>query len=91
MSTANRRFPLPSAIDELEACFVVKDASGQKLGYVYFEVKPTRLSPAKFLFVLQDGVRRQYREWRSSNECEQTHPSMVSAWVSSMHWPQRLE
>jgi hypothetical protein len=28
-----RRFPPPWSIDELEACFVVKNASGQKLGY----------------------------------------------------------
>jgi hypothetical protein len=30
-------FPPPWSIEELEACFVVKDASGQKLGYFYFE------------------------------------------------------
>jgi len=34
---ALRRFPPPWSVDELEACFVVKDASGQKLGYVYFD------------------------------------------------------
>jgi hypothetical protein len=27
-----RRFPPPWTVEELEACFVVKDASGQKLG-----------------------------------------------------------
>ena len=35
-----RRFPPPWSIEELEACFVVKDASGQKLGYVYLEEEP---------------------------------------------------
>jgi hypothetical protein len=29
-----RRFPPPWSIEELDACFVVKDAGGQKLGYV---------------------------------------------------------
>jgi hypothetical protein len=29
-----RRFPPPWSIDELEACFVVKDSTGQKLVYV---------------------------------------------------------
>jgi hypothetical protein len=33
----SRRFPPPWSVDELEACFVVKDESGQKLAYVYFE------------------------------------------------------
>jgi hypothetical protein len=32
-----RRFPPPWSVDELEACFVVKDSAGQKLAYVYFE------------------------------------------------------
>ena len=35
-----RRFPPPWSIDELEACFVVKDSAGQKLAYVYFEDEP---------------------------------------------------
>jgi len=35
-----RRFPPPWSIEELEACFVVKDASGQKLGYFYYEEEP---------------------------------------------------
>jgi hypothetical protein len=30
-----RRFPPPWSVDELEACFVVKDSAGQKLAYVY--------------------------------------------------------
>jgi hypothetical protein len=32
-----RRFPPPWTIEELDACFVVSDANGQKLAYVYFE------------------------------------------------------
>jgi hypothetical protein len=32
-----RRFP---PVDELEACFVVKDGTGQKLAYVYYEEQP---------------------------------------------------
>ena len=44
-----RRFPPPSSVEELEACFVVKDSSGQKLGYFYFEEEPGRRSAAKLL------------------------------------------
>jgi hypothetical protein len=44
-----RRFPPPWSIEELDAAFVVKDASGQKLGYFYFEEEPGRRSAAKLL------------------------------------------
>jgi hypothetical protein len=39
---ANRRFPPPWSIEQLDACFVVQDASSQKLGYFYFEDEPGR-------------------------------------------------
>jgi hypothetical protein len=32
-----RRFPSPWSVEEGETYFVVKDRSGQKLGYVYFD------------------------------------------------------
>jgi hypothetical protein len=42
-----RRFPPPWSVDELEACFVVKDGAGQKLAYVYFEEEAGRRSLTK--------------------------------------------
>ena len=44
-----RRFPAPWFIEELEACFVVRDANGQALSYFYFEEEPGRRSTAKLL------------------------------------------
>jgi hypothetical protein len=45
-----RRFPPPWTIEELnDACFIVSDASGQKLGYFYFEEESGRRSAAKLL------------------------------------------
>jgi hypothetical protein len=45
-----RRFPPPWTIEELNnACFVVSDANGQKLAYVYFEDEPGRRAAAKLL------------------------------------------
>jgi hypothetical protein len=44
-----RRFPPPWSVGELEACFVVSDANGQKVAYVYFEEDPGRRSAAKLL------------------------------------------
>ena len=42
-------FPPPWSVDELEACFVVKDSAGQKLAYIYYEEDPGRRSAAKLL------------------------------------------
>jgi len=45
---ADRRFPPPRTIEEHNnACFIVRDASGQALGYFYFEDEPGRRSAAK--------------------------------------------
>ena len=44
-----RRFPPPWSVEELDACYVVKDSAGQKLSYVYFEEEPGRRSAAKLL------------------------------------------
>ena len=46
----SRRFPPPWSIDEYnEACFIVKDATGQALAYFYFEDEPGRRTAAKLL------------------------------------------
>jgi hypothetical protein len=52
----SRRFPAPWSVEELDACFVVKDSSGQKLGYFYYEEEPGRRSAAKLL--TKDEARR---------------------------------
>ena len=37
-----RRFPPPWSVEETDACFIVRDANGQALAYVYFEEEPGR-------------------------------------------------
>jgi hypothetical protein len=40
-----RRFPPPWIVEEHnDACFVVRDAAGQALAYIYFEEEPGRRS-----------------------------------------------
>jgi hypothetical protein len=51
-----RRFPPPWSVEELDACFIVKDSGGQKLAYIYFEDEPGRRSAAKLL--TKDEARR---------------------------------
>jgi hypothetical protein len=46
----------PWTIEELDACFVVKDSNGQKLGYFYIEEELGRRSAAKL--VTKDEARR---------------------------------
>jgi hypothetical protein len=43
-------------IEDHRACFIVSDANGQKLAYVYFEEEPGRRSAAKLL--TKDEARR---------------------------------
>ena len=52
-----RRFPPPWTIEEHNnACFIVRDNTGQALAYIYFEDEPGRRSTAKLL--TRDEARR---------------------------------
>jgi hypothetical protein len=45
----SRRFPPPWSAEETDACFIVRDANGQALAYVYFEEEPGRRAAAHLL------------------------------------------
>jgi hypothetical protein len=51
-----RLFPPPWSVEELDACWVVKDRDSQQIAYVYFENEPGRRLPAKLLS--KDEARR---------------------------------
>jgi hypothetical protein len=56
-----RRFPPPWSAEEADpeldrSCFIVRDANGQALAYVYFEEEPGRRAAAKPL--TRDEARR---------------------------------
>ena len=44
---AQRRFPPPWSVEEVAACFIVRDGNGQAVAYVYYEDEPGRRSTAK--------------------------------------------
>jgi hypothetical protein len=59
--TEPRRFPPPWSVDDPDMklgqdCFVVRDANGQALAYVYFEEEPARGAAAHLL--TRDEARR---------------------------------
>ena len=59
-----RRFPPPWTLGEAnDACFIVRDANGQALGYFYFEDDPGRRTAASLLTkeALTNSVPRAIR------------------------------
>ena len=54
--TAPRRFPPPWSVEETDACFIVRDANGQALAYVYFEEEPGRRAATRLM--TRDEARR---------------------------------
>jgi len=53
-----RRFPPPWCAELTPNCFIVRDASGQQLAYIYFEDEPGRRSAAKLLSKCMSRVKR---------------------------------
>ena len=49
MQEYRRRFPRPWKVEEGPVFFIVLDANGQKLAYLYFKSEPSRRSAAKLL------------------------------------------
>jgi hypothetical protein len=52
----DRRFTLPWDIEDNGACFIVRDANGQALSYVYYKNEPGRRTAAGLL--TRDEARR---------------------------------
>jgi endo-1,4-beta-D-glucanase Y len=53
----NRRFPPPWTVEEANnACFIVKDANGFAVSYVYFENEPGRRAAGNLM--TKDEARR---------------------------------
>jgi hypothetical protein len=54
-----RRFPPPWSVEVTPNCFIVRDANGQALSYIYYESEPGRRSAAKLLSAKDRGEHRE--------------------------------
>jgi hypothetical protein len=64
-----RRFPPPWSIEEHQESFIVRDANGQQLAYLYFEDEPQRQMSMKRLsrdeaFLIAVNIAKLPRAYR---------------------------
>ena len=81
--SAARRFPPPWSIDELQACFVVKDSAGQKL---VIQIK----CPSRAAHALAASYRRSARsrqELSARPRLADCHQATISASAAAFHAP----
>jgi hypothetical protein len=89
--TQTDRFPPPWTVEEHPACFVVRDANGQQLAYVYFEDEPGRRSAAKLL--TRDEARRIAANMAKLPELKTMVSSLapMSGTVATRRWPPTIK
>jgi hypothetical protein len=53
-----RRFPPPWSAEVTPNCFIVRDANGQALSYIYYENEPGRRSAASYFPRMRRGAAK---------------------------------
>jgi hypothetical protein len=56
MMPERRRFPPPWSVEERPACYIIRDANGQNVAFVYYEKGRGRRAAAKLM--TKDDARR---------------------------------
>jgi hypothetical protein len=72
----DRHFPPPWSVEEMEACFIVRDHDGQALAYVYFEDEPGRCAAANLL--TRDEAHRIEGEHREDTAVQARRGDVVT-------------
>ncbi len=83
---AERRFPPPWSIEDIDAAFVVKDSSGQKLANVYYEDEPCRVIESLSF----TNASLEADEGESCNACAKRQPFNGSSMTCSTNMGGRL-
>jgi len=66
-----RRFPPPWTAEVTPNCFIVRDANGQALSYIYYESEPGRRSGSQAAHTRRGAKdRQQYRQAARSIRAE---------------------
>ena len=79
-----RRFPPPWSVEEPDPklarqwCYIVRDANGHALAYVYFEDEPGRRAAAQ-----TDDPRRGPADRRQHRQAAQRNGIIASLWLGS--------
>jgi len=83
--TSSRRFPPPWSVEESDGYFIVKDANGQKLGYVYFDNPRAAATP-----LTRDEARRIAANVAKLPELLAPHPSAALTNINAPRSTHRL-
>ena len=62
-----RRFPPPWTVEELDACFIVRDHNGQALAYVYAQSKSDRSPGTNHINGHRAARRLAHGRWRGTS------------------------
>jgi hypothetical protein len=63
--TERRRFPPPWSIEERQESFIVKDANGQQLAYLYFEDEPAAANVDEAA-IARRGIPYRGEHWQTA-------------------------
>ena len=80
LSPPERRFPPPWSVEETDACYIVRDANGQALAYVYFEEEPGRERRPSAHPRRGAAHRRQHRQ--AAGAVEEVKADAATIWAA---------
>jgi len=81
-----RRFPPPWSTEVAPNCFIVRDANGQALNYIYYESEPGRRSAAKLLTRAEALADRSCESEKTNSFSEDSVLYLIGAWADMYYF-----